>query len=254
MPIDWLKATIEERQILYRQLKDVADRKNDSIEAQCFEILGRKFSGEYVKTLRSGKYSTKNALQFYNWLQAHQPRAATLVDEAIEKLNGGPAGSKWQKLLEDHAREDGCRLAARRGKGFEIVGLTRQRTAPKIRLGQDFYIELDVPQDGQLSAVQCYEGEWFPLPLAGNGVLVEVKAGKIYLPRHPETGKIDYLSEADDTGPFRFVMIWADSANAFEPLSKLEPDTKISPAMLDKVAVALAGTEPSIWQIKFQVV
>ncbi len=255
MPIDWLKATIEERQILYRQLKDVADRKNASIEALCFEILGCEFSSEYAKTLRSGKYSCKNAFQFYKWLRSNKPDAAARVDEAIEEMSGGPAGSKWQALLEDHAREDGCRLAVRRGKGFEIVGLTRLRSAPKIKLGQDFYLHLDCPKPGTLGALQSYNGAWYRLPLIGKSPVISVTPGERSLPLHPDTGKIDYLSEANDTGPYEFVLALVPGPDPFELLRRIRERQSVPPAVLDAIGEALADDEEAlVWRLPFQIV
>src|SRR6056297_2132056 len=192
MTIDWLRASIEQRKILYRQMKRAADEKNIDIEKLAFRITGERSRGEYIKTLRSGKYSKKSALQFYNWLAANEPNLQQALAEDLMSDPLGLPGSQWSQLLDKRATSYGFEIVPR---GFEIVGFSRGQPTQQIRVNEDFCLKLSNPRAGFAVALQFYDGSWYPLPIHPENMMLPIPAATLLLPTNPATGKVEFLSE-----------------------------------------------------------
>ncbi len=247
MSVNWLESTIEQRKALYRQLKRAADLIDKNVEILACEITGQRSRGQYIKTLRSGKYSRLHSVQYHKFLAANHP---DLIQSLTEDLLSEPStqpGSQWTQLLEDHATADGFDIVPR---GLEIVGLSRNHPAQKIRLNQEFYFELRVARGGFATALQGCRGSWYPLPIHPEDVILSLHAQKLKLPINPATGAVEFLSEPNDLGPHEFVIIVTDNRDLLELFAVFPAGTKIPPVVLDRFAASIEekSTQHSIFR------
>lgn len=255
MAIDWLNATRAQRKILYRALKREADRRNQSALSLWSDIIDVNAATDYDKTLRAGTYSRKTAAQLHLWFERHAPDQALRVNEELRSGGTLLPGQLWQDLIDTHATEDGLRVLPRSKSGLEIVGLASQAPPTHVRLNEEFFLRLDCPRAGVLGAVQAFDSVWYPLPLASEQSVIAVEQGELHLPRCPESGGIEHLSEPSDIGLHHFVLILSGSRDAFGDLPSAELSHSLSPSRLDQLAVEIQNTVESIllWRVRFTV-
>ena len=108
--VDWLKASVGERQILYRHFKTAADKRNRSADELCIDVTGIKQGLDYDKTLRAGKYSRKIAYQIFDWLTVNEPTIAHAAVEAIYFDRRETFRSDWSRLIARHASTSGLNI------------------------------------------------------------------------------------------------------------------------------------------------
>ena len=250
----WLKASISARKALYRQLKHAADLQNKKVAELVFEIDGQSVSSDYVRTLRDGTFAKKKAVQFFRWLREMEPKLADALCHELGFEPESSQGALWQAYLDDHGQTVGCNVVPRSKGQHDIVGLTRNQPSIQIRLGKDFYLALDAPFDGWVTALQCYANRWYPVPLRGDETVARIDIGRQVLPRYPDTDEIDYLSETNDTGPYEFAVLVTRDEQTMDILRDRPLKKSIGLQDLDNLAETLSGNQVALFRVFFVIV
>ena len=126
--------------------------------------------------------------------------------------------------------------------GLSIVGFSRAAVPvadATLRLGEEFFFEVECDHAGYLAALQGYKGQWHPLPLSPEQPVILVEAGTVRAPVSLATGRVEPLSEEQDTGKHEFVFlnVRADSATAIPGV--LQSVADFAAHNLDQLAVAM---------------
>lgn len=162
-PIDWLRATEEDRARLYRVAKAVMDMTGTDPQAFYLEAIGR--SVDVISTngnFSRGKIARRHAAMIYSWIEANHFDIALRVAPEMFRRS---ARSGWQALLQERAQYDAVSIV--RFSGFGVVQPASKfpiESRP-IRLGEAFAFKLSSRQRGRIFAFQESRGLWHLVPL-----------------------------------------------------------------------------------------
>ncbi len=242
--IDWQSSTHDERKILYGHTRDLKRRENigwHSIFEAAFSVA---VGADYENNFRKGKIAGERALELFNWIGKTDPATLDRIENDIIALREkadevAPVSSEWDDLLRDQAHFEDIRVYHHRQLG--IVGFAGQEPLIdlKLRLGDEFYFQVDCPGSGALAAFQRYKNKWHLLPIGRSGNWIEVEQGAVFVPERDEDGKIDALSENVDQGKHQFVFIWSRDLENFQAIANLQYPRSIAPECLNQFAKLL---------------
>jgi len=85
LEFDWLVSTNAQRKLLYQFVKRRLDRQNKSTNTLHFDLFGTHQGPNYDKTFQSGRYSTKKATPYFDWLKKTDEIQA---NKLLAELNG----------------------------------------------------------------------------------------------------------------------------------------------------------------------
>ncbi|MBI1494211.1 hypothetical protein [Halocynthiibacter styelae] len=210
MDNNWKTATKADRAALYHVARAIADSTNLSVEAIMEQAFGHKLmvGTDYLSNFRSGTIGRPKAKLIHAWIAEHHAETACAIDP---KLFPKPHTDVWADYLEHHAIH-GKLSIARFDKSMGLVQRKRDQPIPDevLKLGEEFCFHLDSGIKGHAVAFQIHKGTVHPLPLGpGCSLTVSIKKGEQFLPVDLDA-KPEMLTETDDLGSHRFVVIVND--------------------------------------------
>lgn len=223
MDNNWKTATKAERAALYHVARSIADTTNLSVEAIMEQAFGHKLmvGTDYLSNFRSGAIGRPKAKLIHAWIAEHHAETAYATDP---KLFPKPHTDAWADYLENHAITGKLRIA-RFDKSMGLV--QRKCSLPKpdevLKLGEEFCFYLDSGIKGYAVAFQEYKGTLHPLQLGLDAEFSTIIRRDEQLLPLDENGNPDKLTEINDLGQHRFVVVVADNVEDL-PTSTQPPD------------------------------
>lgn len=159
------KAINHGRRAEQKALKDICARvlKNDKIDwLDLFnDRMDLGVSNEYEKNLDNGAVAPDKAAKIKSWLLTHEPDLAYGMAPQIFPRS---LRTKWQGLLEERGVYGHVH-----SKPFD-TGMLHEISEQnpintRIKLDQDFTIEIDSPISGSVVALNRYRSKWYPMVL-----------------------------------------------------------------------------------------
>lgn len=128
--------------------------------------IGLGVSNEYEKNFDKGLVGQESLAQIKEWLLTHE---ADLAYGMHPELFPRSLRTQWQGLIEERGR---CGQVHTKpfgtGQLHEISH--RKPVNARIKLGEEFAIEVDCPIAGSVIALTQYRNEWYPLCLRGEAM------------------------------------------------------------------------------------
>ena len=236
--MDWSKSTKDQRKSLYQVIKRIADEKGDSVDDIFNAAIGYQMSSTYISTLRDGRFSSRNSVKLFAWLEQQYPSRAAELIQNLSSDTSNVSEQGWYHFIKRHTQTNNLEILPR-NKYLEIVGISRNQSNLTVELGDEFYLRYQAPAQGYLAALQSYENNWYVLPLCADRNLVSVKVGENLIPMKPDTQEIDYLSEVSDYGDYEFVTIFQTDNKLLNRLANTKLETAISLDDLNQLALQL---------------
>tara|TARA_R100000935_G_C2837407_1_gene168936 strand:+ start:2091 stop:2897 length:807 start_codon:yes stop_codon:yes gene_type:complete len=233
--IDWLNMSAAERiaptKALYAVLGVIAKNMGINIESHITMALGdvTERGADYASNFRKGKIAAAKALTIHRYLEENHFHWGQIVAPELFQVNPKSAWenfvetkaqsgmlkihrSKFVKPSRDHesSDEEVKYIIAEFGMRSKYI----QKPDATIRLGQDYWFELQSNIDGYCVAFEsCFE-EWQSIPLGSDERRLRVKVGQgtQFLPRDAQGNPIE-LVEIDHGGTHRFVFIVSPDRN-----------------------------------------
>lgn len=241
MAYDWINASPEARRLLYRTSKQIVDRHYAGHWSRFYEAVfdrgGVPGSG-YEDNFRSGRISRIKANAIHRWVGIHHTQAAIALDSAVTALpDAVRVEDAWQSFIDAHGQYGALEIVTI--DELSIVGFAREKIgdAYRIKLGEAFCFRLTSELSGAVLAFQQTKGVWYALPLRQGGSVVEIERGTQIVPRDGDAPLP--LSEDNDTGLVRFVMIVAANEMIDMVAKSLSVGHAIAPDQLSDVIDAL---------------
>ena len=238
--IDWRDASRKERQILYRYLKAEIDARNMTLHQLIEEAVGSVMVGQgYDANMRSGRFSRKYAFQFYDWLKEKNPGRAASVLEKVLYARQQEATGAWSELVRHN--HGGLEIIEHPERQLIVTFADLHRPFAKMARGTPFFLRMQCPAEGFAIGFQQMNALWYPLPLGREVGWAPVKDGRNDLPCHAD-GTVDPLIEETESGPARFVTIFAVEKSELKETPN--PTAPFSRKQLDKFADSLDQNPP----------
>ena len=162
---------------------------------------------DYKRNVRSGEFSSIRAKVIYDWLMdQHFETAHKFAPDIFPQT----PEMRLREIVDEHAIEGQLRIVL----ASDELGIVQSRSASTkadqtLKLGQDFYFELDVEEPGYAAAFQVVRSQWHPIELTGENVFsIALNTGINRLPQLP-SGQIDPINESHDLGQHEFVLFVA---------------------------------------------
>lgn len=230
---DWTKATEADRRVLYTVVRGLVASGQLSMARLFSEAFDRKagIGLDYEANFRKGTIGRARAAQIARYLEANFPEAAAALNVTLAPAPVMPPGAQWRQFLKAYrvyGRVDVLSLAS----SLTVVEFASADpvSGVRLRLGEPFCFSLDAPMAGCMTALQAYDGNWHPLPLAQDAICVTVEAGEQLIPRGSSGDPVP-LVEHDDVGPHEFLFLTVAEADADAidlpssgPVSRLQLD------------------------------
>lgn len=231
MQFDWLSASMEARQILFRHSKRLVDRLYAGNWTPFYEaILGitLDIGVGYEDNFRSGRISRKKAHAIYRWISVHHTQTAVAIDKDLERLPPATQKHDWDDWLEANASVTGLSLIKITDIDLGIVGFAGSNgtSVAQLALGEEFCFALDVEMNCTVLALQCVRSVWYPLPLSDHSLTDLAYAGRQYLPKGSSGGALP-LCEASEAGLHHFVFLCASDEHIANIVQGLRPSNPI---------------------------
>lgn len=242
--IDWRSTTHAERKILYRHTKYLKRRLNKDWQAIFEAAFSVSVGKDYENNFRKGKISVERATELFQWIEQKYLATANDIEDEIEaerekSLDETLAEPSWEQLLRNVGQFDDVR--AYRLPSLQIAGFADQEPLNdlSLKLGDEFYFQIDCPRPGVLIAFQCYRQKWYLLPVARSNNWAVVDNGTAHVPEFDKKGNIDPLSEDEDRGKHQFVFVWSATSKNFQVVESWIHPNSISPDWMNKFAKTL---------------
>jgi hypothetical protein len=135
------------------------------------DVIGLGVSDEYEKLLSSGRAGLETADLIKSWIITHEIELAhRLYPEYFPRtLRTG-----WQGFIEEYGQYGALVTQPYKQNNLHEISARNPLSDTRIKLGQEFIIEFDCPIAGSLIALDCYKGEWYPLPVRSDGSFTPV--------------------------------------------------------------------------------
>lgn len=205
--LDWLNASREARQLLYRHTKRLIDGSSLTwrrLFREALDLSGEPGTG-YEDNFRAGRIARSRAARLYGWLRSNYPDVADALD--LELTGADP----WEEFLSRHAQSGGIEIVLLNEGDANLVALARTDVdpLPRIRLGHLFCLRLSNAEPGVAIALQSVGTDWHLLPLSETCAAAPVQAGDCWLPAAAD-GTPEPLKEDHDIGRHRFAIFIGD--------------------------------------------
>jgi hypothetical protein len=208
MAFDWFTSHIEARRALYDVTKRaVASRFLGDWNAFLRTVLGEnaRVGAGYIDNFRAGRISRVRAGAIARWLEEHEPALAVELGKQIRPQSDNSV-SLWETLVRERAVSGSLTIV--KIDDLRIVSFVGapSNTITTLRRGEAFCFRLRAGRTGFALGLQKAGALWFPLPLSDQGITIPINADNHFLPRST-SGDVLPLSEENDTGPIKFVMM-----------------------------------------------
>ncbi|HAT86956.1 MAG TPA: hypothetical protein DCS30_14030 [Rhizobiales bacterium] len=226
--IDWLKATIDQRKLLYKVARGIADTGIITVEEILFEAVGPslQMGTDYVSSFRAGKIKRSYAALVHAWLGEHYLFQSRKI---MPELFPMPHTDAWQEYVKAHAIRGQLHIL-KIGDGLDMVQRSRHKQKPDsiLKIGDDFCFRLNSDATGYAVAFVIYSGQMTLLPLGPNEEqTVTIKEGRQLFPLD-EDGHLDPLAEEINLGPHTFIISVASERSDLPTLTRLlKPDDQV---------------------------
>jgi len=205
--LDWLNASREARQLLYRHTKRLIDGSSLTwrrLFREALDLSSEPGTG-YEDNFRAGRIARSRAARLYGWLRSNHPDVADALDR---ELTGA---DPWDEFLSRHAQSSGIEIVLLNENAASLVALARTDVdpMPRIRLGHPFCFRLINGEAGVAIALQSVGTDWHVLPLSEPCAAAPVQAGDCWLPAAAD-GTAEPLKEDHDIGRHRFAIFIGD--------------------------------------------
>ncbi len=131
--------------------------------------MGLGVGDSYENNLRRGAAGAEKVQAITAWIIANELEFAARI--APELFNRSQV-TTWQGFLNERGRYDGLRIRPyASGGSFSLHEISARHplSDTRIRLGQEFYFEVESPIAGSTLALDHYKGQWYPIPLREDG-------------------------------------------------------------------------------------
>ncbi|MBG6166767.1 hypothetical protein IWQ54_006466 [Labrenzia sp. EL_195] len=214
--------------------------------------VGKNFEDNF----RKGKIGPHRAQMISDWITSEDPALADKLEQDVLLARGDPADpisparQRWNGFLQKHARFKNVE-AYRQSVSKGLIELSRREplAEPKLRLNEEFYVELKVPFDGFCAALQGFEGFWYPLPLRGEALSVPVSAGNQRFPQAETESDTDTFCEAADQGVHRFLFVSVTDKKSLEWFNGFRVGEPIDFDRLNELAERLTSSSANTWRM-----
>lgn len=205
--MDWLNASREARQHLYRHIKRLIDASSLTwrrLFREALDLPAEPGTG-YEDNFRAGRIGRSKAARLYGWLRSNHPDVADALDRELTGTD------PWDDFLARHAQAQGIEIVLLNDGGASLVALARTEADPvqRIRLGHAFCFRLIAAEPGVAIALQSVGMDWHVLPLSETSIAAPVQGGDSWLPAAVD-GTPEPLKEDHDIGRHRFAIFIGD--------------------------------------------
>ncbi|WP_155851962.1 hypothetical protein [Ahrensia sp. 13_GOM-1096m] len=205
-------------------------------------------TNEDEKNLAKGRLAHKKIAKIYKWIAINYlPLAIDLAPEVFDPS----LLTKWDDFIIQHGLYGQLRPVIGKRRGLTQRSAQQPIDDTSIQLGDDFYFDLDTKLDGALLTLEGYKGRYYPMSLHHNQVtlVLPITNGQHNLPSLPHSNQQVMLSEHDDAGVHKYIMLISDADTINECASGLVQGHPINAAKLDQMALAFKDHDPSAFEI-----
>ena len=201
----------------------------------------------FLRNFRRGLTKTTYYAQVFRWLEEDHPDYAEQLRKDVHAPHPGEAWT--QLLLQDVARPLAVVELDSGLPGIVTFAHRNPGPAHTLKLGAPFCFHAVTDVAGAALAMQSFAGRWFPLPLGEEAVHVRVAAGALALPPAPGSKEPLPLTEEDDVGRHRFVVVVAREDICTSIAADFTPGLPIDRTQLDRIASVLVALPETDWRM-----
>jgi hypothetical protein len=244
-PLNWLKASEEERAKLYHVAKAVMNITGLPPD----EFYKQALNGRIVDPISTtgnfsrGKISRRNAAMIYSWIETNHLKIGLSV---APDLFTQRSGTGWLGLLQARAQYGALRLLRLSARGLVRPASEHPIEEQPVRLGEQFAFSLESNIDGTVFAFQKATGLWHLMPLSFNpdAYLLPCIKGHQKFPARPDGSALP-LVETENDGLQSFVFIVVSSIGDMEAEVSACIGLALRPEQLSSLSDQLTSTEPT---------
>lgn len=240
---DWLSASYEDRQALYRVIRELVGTGRLTWAGLYRDALGTSPGAGYEDNFRAGRIGRKSAAMIYRYLSDRFPDTARELETSLRPEPPVAPGHTWRRFLIRHRDLGAVQVIPLPDGPLSVVDFapTDPIADVELSLGQRFCFSLDVPFGGAVTALQHHGGHWHRMKLSRDGRAAEVKEGMQFLPQD-EAGVPLALVEYDDAGVHEFVFLLG-TADTLASLPEPEDGLPLRKDLLDAAAARVASMD-----------
>lgn len=226
-----------ERKLLYGFFAEIAAKEGQSIKATIREALGKLGGVDDAASFRKGSIGRPKAARAAQWVKQHHPAVAHAFEAALAASRRAPATSDWAAFLRENGRYAGVevlRFPIAPPIGIVTFAALEPVADLRLRVRERFCFRISGPRPRTIAGLQIQQGASYLLPLSEETPIVQVPAGKTFLPRSPSGEPLPWEeTQADLHG---FVFIAADDPARLAPLQDISAGTMVDMPTLDRLA------------------
>ena len=247
MAIDGANATPDEMKKLHAVCRKIKNKRDTDWHCLLVETVGLDVTaGHWEGNLRRGDANQGKVLTLYRWIIANELEFAAEADSELFNLS---LKTGWEGFLDRHGQygnlhvrpyDDGDDL------GLHDISASVPLSETRIRLGQEFFFELDSPIAGSAIGLVSFKNQWYPFPLTNKAsqfdpikLIVTTHA----LPLDPETQEIAPLRQRGATGEYGHVILIGPDGLLKYYSYRFQAGTAILQGTLDDMARRLDQVE-----------
>lgn len=242
------KRASDDRQAEQKALKEICNVLRKNRKASWYDFfnthVGLGVAEQYEKYLDRGDAGLETAAKIKNWILTHEPDLAYAM---FPQYFPRSLKTKWQGLIENRGEYGHVHT-----KPFDAGWLheisARRPINTRIKLDQDFTIEVESPFAGSIIALDRYRAKWYPMMLRAEGVFdpVPIKEGSHGFPiRGGDLSQIVPMRQSDYPGEHGHCFLIGPQSLMSYYAERFIAGTEVSVDRLDEMAKRLMELESS---------
>lgn len=235
--IDWDEVTIEERKQLFSVVQSLRSTDSKISWRHIFdESFGENISvgTDTEKNFRNGILGKPRCGSIYKWLCKEHSEYAREFE--VQFFKNKPEALSWLNLLKDHGKFENVEVPVLNQRSFGLTGRkSKEPTMGRtIKRSEAFCFEVNSPIEGQLLALEEYEGHWHIMPLYEAVATHKTGLGTQWVPS--VNGNPDPLEEETDMGKHRYAFFIASNDDFKGATNHLPKEGMVAPSLLNAFA------------------
>jgi len=274
MQINWSRAGITERQILYRHSHQLIQSLGISFNALFENAFGKEKASRlgrgFERNFWAGTIARARAAQIYEWIRKAHPATAELVFADVSALPGtNSSGREWAAFVEAHAvrgrvsfiEGEGTRVWRRpvppptqQTQGQSLTVYVEQPHEIRMQIATPFVVAVDSPIEGDIVGFQNLRGRWVTIPLdLDHGISSIEHRGRTFpvVSSGPRADATTAEPRWQETEPGSQMLVFLVTAKEATPpvISRFLVNQIARAADLNKLASSVASLDKSKWSL-----
>jgi len=156
----------QERRDEQRALKDICGRVKQRVKKTWplfwSDVIGIHVGIDYEKNLANGEAGIETANKIRDWIIAHE---LELAAEIYPQYFTRDLRTDWDGFVDDKGEYGNLHTVPYKPLTLHEISSHHPVSPTRLKLFEEFTFELDSPLNGSVIALDCYKGDWYPIPL-----------------------------------------------------------------------------------------